>query len=142
MNFLELYGAYGERADTEEGSDVPNPIEEFFKTAELAASYPVGGFQHAHNLAVETAERDATVAALYKKIAADAQKKSAGAPPAGTSLEKAFGPGARRKESLRQYLKSQLAVGVSAQSVVDYARAHDEHTASLLLEIASEMGVA
>jgi hypothetical protein len=64
-------------SDGEEASDVQNPVEAFFKTAELGALLNLGpsGHRLVHNLQVAAQERDAALASHYKKIAADAAKK-------------------------------------------------------------------
>lgn len=84
---LELQEAFGSAADDEVTGDVPDAFANIFSEAALGAFLGPGasGQQHAHNLAVEAAERDASIAAHYKKIAEAAAKKvSAG----NASLEK------------------------------------------------------
>jgi hypothetical protein len=62
--------------DTEEASDVRHPIDKFFQDAKCAAALNMGssGARLIHNLAVESAERDAVLASHYRKIAEAAAK--------------------------------------------------------------------
>ena len=57
------------REDDAGGSHVRDPVEEFFKIAQLGAFLGPDGFRHAHNLAVESAEIDAPIREHYRKIA-------------------------------------------------------------------------
>jgi hypothetical protein len=88
---LEFSDVLGSVNETEEAASVPDPVEHFFKVAELGALLGPGasGQQHAHNLEVEAEERNAAVASHYRKIAQAAARKMPGAD--GNSLAKRAG---------------------------------------------------
>jgi hypothetical protein len=131
--------------DTEESSDVPHPLDAIVADGLLAAAldHPRAGAFVA-NFKAASARRNECITQHYAKLAADAEKKYAGKPPAHTpddTLAKSLTPGGRRRESLRQFLKARLALRESAQSVISFAAVHDTNTACLLREIAAELGV-
>jgi hypothetical protein len=69
-----------ELGDDAGGSDVPHPLDKLIAQASLGQFLGPGdaGRRHAHNIFVEAQERDAKLIAHYRKIASDAEKKSAG----------------------------------------------------------------
>ena len=130
--------------DSEEVANVPCAVEKFFEKATLASALRVGStdcnFGHVENLAVESQALDARLSAHYRKLAKDAAPKNPPAPAVTTSeeLAKNFNASSRRKESLRQFLKSSIAGGETAEALITYAAKHDTHTANLLRTIAEE----
>jgi hypothetical protein len=128
-------------SDDSDGPLVDDEIQSQFSAAQKLAGLGVYSpqFQAEAEERSETFEKRFEVAeekrqGLWKTPASDPVM------PAGdATLAKMFRPEGRRKENLRQFLKSRLAEGDTIESVIAHAERHDARTANLLREIAAEL---
>jgi hypothetical protein len=89
----------------------------FLADAELAASFGGrSGHQHVANFREETSQLDKDLAAHYRKLASEAEKKSAPA-PASDELRKRFG--GSEKTLFRKFFAEQRAMGVSVSAILN-----------------------
>jgi hypothetical protein len=141
---LEVIGLLGNADDESPMPEVPDVLSKFLETAAVAGTIggrPGIGFAAVEAFREETAELNADVAARYRKIAEKVTEKKPVTPAGGDgddTLEKYCSPEGRRKINLREYLKSMLAEGQTAEAVIAHAQKYDAGTANLLRELATE----
>jgi hypothetical protein len=98
-------------------SEAPDAFEKFCADAELAAALGGrSGHQHVSNFRTETSQLDKDLAAHYRQLASEAEKKSAPA-PASDELRKRFG--GSEKTIFRKFFAEQRAMGVSVSAILD-----------------------
>jgi hypothetical protein len=140
----------------EVADDAPDVYDQFLETAKLAGA--IGGrdgFRHAANFAEEVAQLDREHREHYQKLAKDAARaeaiekqkleKSTPTPEVTQRDDDSLGKRiatdahARRVFNLREWMRSQLALGKTTSELIAHAEMHDAATANLLREAAGEL---
>jgi hypothetical protein len=128
-------------ADEEITMEKTDALAKWFEETTLGAALGRDGHRHAHNLAVESAPLNASVAARYKKIAEAARvKQPAAAGDDPHRLQKRFS--ADEKAGYRQFFKEHLEKGKTAAEILNGWLAefphHHPDIGKLMREVAAE----
>ncbi len=119
--------------------EVPDAFSKFLADASLAGALGRDGHGQIGRLRAASSERDSKLTLHYKKLAATAEKKSAG--PAGDTLQKRF---SQRdvKAPYRKYFEEEIASGKSAAQILDGWLQEFEHrnpsVEKLMREVSAE----